>query len=75
MAAAGGDVDAAPLADGAGQVVGGEDGLEGLDGRFLCRLAGVAVGWIERDEVDVRFQAGEQLAEGMGLRGCRFGPR
>lgn len=53
LAAAGGDVYAAPLADGAGDAVLDEDGLELFDGRMLGGLSIIAIGGVKGDEVDV----------------------
>ena len=59
LPAAGGHVDAAALADGAGQAVAGQDGLEGARRRAGRRLAVVAERGVERNEVDVGVHSGQ----------------
>lgn len=70
MAAAGGDVDAAALADGAGErEFVGEDFLETARGFGAGGGAVVAGGGVERDEVHLRGEAAEEMTDGAGVVG------
>ena len=67
MPAAGGDIDAAPLAHRAGQSVGEQDVLKFPRSRPARGLTRVALGGVERDEVHLRRDVLEQAPEGMGV--------
>src|SRR5262249_20952190 len=69
LAAAGGDVDAAALADGAGEAAGAEDALEFAGGGAGGGGAGEAVGGVEGNEVDVGVEAGEEGGDLLGVGG------
>ena len=70
MAAAGGDVDAAALADGAGErKLVGEDFLETARGLGAGGSAVVAGGGVERDQVYLGGQAAKEVADGAGVIG------
>ncbi len=70
LAAAGGDVDAAALADGAGErEFVGEDFLKTAGGVAARGGAVVAGGGVERDEVYLRGEAAEEVADGAGVVG------
>ena len=70
LAAAGGDVDAATLADGAGErELVGEDFLKTARGFGAGRGAVVAGGGVERDQVYLRGEAAEEVADGAGVVG------
>lgn len=70
MAAAGGDVDAATLADGAGErKFVGENFLEAACGVRAGRGAVVASGGVQRDEIYLRGESAEQVADGAGVFG------
>jgi len=67
LTAAGGDVDAAALADGAGysELV-AESALEMFDGIGPRGRSGITRGGVEWDEVHLRGQAEQQAADGAG---------
>ena len=69
LATAGGDVDAAPLADGGGEAGVLKHALEGVDGLGGRGQAGVVFRGIERDEVDLRGDSAQQLSQAAGLIG------
>src|SRR6478736_154262 len=67
LAAAGGDVDAAALAHGAGQAILGEDLLEAVGGLAVGRRPVVALRRVERDQVHLRRLAVQQATDGVGV--------
>ncbi len=70
LAAAGGDVDASALADGAGEACLLKDAVKGVGGGVGAFLTAVARGLIERDEIDVRIKPVEESGDLFGVLGC-----